>query len=49
VANGQVSFLASSAATFRLISGQPAPSEVMRQALATELGLAIERVAVVGD
>jgi shikimate dehydrogenase len=49
VANGQVSFLASSAATFTLITGQAAPNEVMRQALANELGLAVERVAVVGD
>lgn len=49
VANGQVSFLASSAATFGLVTGQAAPAEVMRQALANELGLAIERVAVVGD
>ena len=49
VANGQVSFLASSAATFGLVTGQAAPADVMRQALANELGLAIERVAVVGD
>ncbi|HET7581596.1 MAG TPA: hypothetical protein VFL75_02430 [Candidatus Limnocylindria bacterium] len=49
VANGQAAFLASSAATFRLVTGQAAPSEVMRQALANELGLAVERVAVVGD
>ena len=49
VANGQVSFLASSAATFSLVTGQAAPADVMRQALADELGLAVERVAVVGD
>jgi shikimate dehydrogenase len=49
VANGQAAFLASSAATFRLVTGQAAPGDVMRQALANELGLAVERVAVVGD
>ena len=49
VANGQVSFLASSAATFSLITREKAPAEVMRQALANELGLAVEHVAVVGD
>jgi shikimate dehydrogenase len=49
VANGQLSFLASSAATFTLITGQEAPSDVMRTALATELGVPEERVAVVGD
>lgn len=49
VANGQASFLGSSAATFQLLTGQPAPAEVMRAALASELGVAIEHVAVVGD
>jgi shikimate dehydrogenase len=49
VANGQLSFLASSAATFKLITGQEAPGEVMRAALATELGVPEEHVAVVGD
>lgn len=49
VANGQLSFLAASAATFRLLTGQEAPAEVMRSALATELGLPVDRVAVVGD
>jgi shikimate dehydrogenase len=49
VANGQASFLGSSAATFKLLTGQPAPAEVMREALAEELGVAIEHVAVVGD
>jgi shikimate dehydrogenase len=49
VANGQASFLGSSAATFRLLTGQPAPTDVMRAALAGELGVAIEHVAVVGD
>jgi shikimate dehydrogenase len=49
VANGQLSFLASSAATFQLLTAQEAPAEVMRSALATELGLPVDRVAVVGD
>ena len=49
VANGQLSFLASSAATFKLVSGEEAPAEVMRTALATELGVPEEHVAVVGD
>lgn len=49
VANGQGSFLASSAATFRLLTGQEAPPEVMRAALADELGLPEEGIAVVGD
>ena len=49
VANGQASFLASSASTFTLVTGEAAPPDVMRQALANELGLAVERVAVVGD
>ena len=49
VANGQLSFLASSAATFKLLTGQEAPAEVMRAALAVELGVPEEHVAVVGD
>jgi shikimate dehydrogenase len=49
VANGQLSFLASSAATFTLVTGQEAPAEVMRSALAVELGLPVDRLAVVGD
>jgi shikimate dehydrogenase len=49
VANGQLSFLAASAATFKLLTGQEAPADVMRSALASELGLPVERVAVVGD
>jgi shikimate dehydrogenase len=49
VANGQLSFLASSAATFQLLTGKEAPADVMRSALATELGLPVDRVAVVGD
>ena len=49
VANGQLAFLASSAATFKLVTGQEAPAEVMRSALATDLGLPVDHVAVVGD
>jgi shikimate dehydrogenase len=49
VANGQAAFLASSAVTFKLIAGQEAPGDVMRAALASELGLPEEGIAVVGD
>ena len=49
VANGHASFLAASAETFELLTGRDAPAEVMRSALATELGLPEEGVAVVGD
>ncbi|MGH2455476.1 MAG: shikimate dehydrogenase family protein [Candidatus Limnocylindria bacterium] len=49
VANGQASFLASSAQTFRLLTAQDPPTDVMRGALATELGIPEEGIAVVGD
>jgi len=49
VANGQASFLAGSAETFRLLTGRDAPTDVMRSALAVELGLPEEGIAVVGD
>jgi shikimate dehydrogenase len=49
VANGRASFLAASAETFQLLTGKPAPAEVMRAALAAELGLPEEGTAVVGD
>jgi shikimate dehydrogenase len=49
VANGQASFLAASAETFRLLTGQDAPADAMRSALAVELGLPEEGIAVVGD
>jgi shikimate dehydrogenase len=49
VANGQASFLSASARTFLLLTGQDAPAEVMRSALAAELGLPEEGIAVVGD
>jgi shikimate dehydrogenase len=48
-ANGRASFLASSGATFRLLSGTDAAPEVMRSALAAELGPADGEPAVVGD
>jgi shikimate dehydrogenase len=48
-ANGQTSFLRASAVTFRLLTGQEAPADVMRQALAAELGLPDEGASVVGD
>jgi Shikimate 5-dehydrogenase len=49
LANGQGAFLAGSEETFRLITGQEPPADVMRAALATELGLPEEGIAVVGD
>lgn len=49
VANGQASFLAASAVTFRLFTGREAPMEVLRKAMAVELGLPLEGVALVGD
>jgi shikimate dehydrogenase len=49
VANGRTSFLASSEATFRLLTGAGAPPDVMRQALDAELGVPEEGAAVVGD
>ncbi|MBA3687814.1 MAG: hypothetical protein H0W81_03090 [Chloroflexi bacterium] len=49
VANGQASFLAASAGTFQLLTGQDSPLEAMRGALAAELGLPEEGIAVVGD
>jgi shikimate dehydrogenase len=49
VANGHASFLASSAATFRLLTGGEASQDVMRAALDAELGLPEEGAAVVGD
>ena len=49
VANGQASFITASAETFTLVTGDPAPTDVMRAALASELGLPAEGIAVVGD
>lgn len=50
VANGRASFLASSAATFRLLTGADPSPDVMHAALAAELGLPEDgAAAVVGD
>lgn len=49
VANGQAAFLAGAAVTYRLLVGSEPPAEVLRGALATELGLPEEGIAVVGD
>lgn len=48
-ANGRASFLVSSAATFRLLTGTDAAPDVMQAALDAELGLPEEGAAVVGD
>ena len=49
VANGQGAFLASTAATMKVLAGAAPPVEVLRAALATELGVPEEGLAVVGD
>jgi shikimate dehydrogenase len=49
VANGQAAFLAGASAAYRLLVGSEPPAEVLRAALASELGLPEERIAVVGD
>ena len=49
VANGQAAFLAGAAETFRRLTGRPGPQDVLREALASELGMAPADVAVVGD
>lgn len=49
VANGQATLLAASEATFRLLTEQDPPPGVMRNALAEELGVPEDRLAVVGD
>jgi shikimate dehydrogenase len=49
VTNGRASFLASSSATFRLLTGGDPSPDVMRAALEAELGLPEEGAAVVGD
>ncbi len=49
VANGQGSFLVAQAAAFQLWTGDEAPMDVMRTALAGHLGLPEEGLAVVGD
>ena len=49
MANGQGSFLVAQAAAFTLWTGEEAPTDVMRTALAAHLGLPEEGLAVVGD
>jgi shikimate 5-dehydrogenase len=49
VANGQGAFLASTAATASLFIGGPPAAETLRSALATELGVPADALAVVGD
>jgi shikimate dehydrogenase len=49
VANGQASFLAAQAVALRLWTGEDAPKEVLRGALATALGDPETESAVVGD
>ena len=49
VANGQVALLAGCAQTVRLLSGTTPGAEPLRAALAAELGVAEEGLAVVGD
>lgn len=49
VANGQAAFLASASATLKLLTGSAPPMETLRAALATELGVPEEALAVVGD
>jgi shikimate dehydrogenase len=48
-ANGQAAFLASTSATVRLLTGTAPPADALRSALATELGVPEEGLAVVGD
>jgi shikimate dehydrogenase len=49
VANGQAAFLASTAATLKLLTGAAPPADGLRAALADELGVPEEGLAVVGD
>jgi shikimate dehydrogenase len=48
-ANGQAAFLASASATIKLLTGSPPSMETLRAALAGELGVPEESLAVVGD
>ena len=48
-ANGQAAFLASTSVTVRLLTGTSPSIEVLRSALAAELGVPDEGLAVVGD
>ena len=49
VGNGQAAFLASTAATLKLLTGAAPPAEGLRVALADELGVPEEGLAVLGD
>jgi shikimate dehydrogenase len=49
VTNGQGAFLASTAATLKVLTGATLPADVLRAALAEELGLPEEAISVVGD
>ena len=49
VANGQSAFLASTAATLKVLTGGAPPAEILRTALAEELGVPEEALSVVGD
>ena len=49
VANGQAAFLASTAATIKLLTGAAPAADTLRAALADELGVPEEGLAVVGD
>jgi shikimate 5-dehydrogenase len=48
-ANGQGAFLAGCAETMRLLTGSAPATDVLRKALASELGVPVEGLAVVGD
>ena len=48
-ANGQAAFLTSTSVTVRLLTGSTPADETLRTALATELGVPAEALAVVGD
>ena len=49
VANGQAAFLASTAATLKVLTGSAPPADSLRASLAEELGVPEEGLAVVGD
>ena len=49
VANGQGAFLASTAATVKLLTGSAPPPTALRTALASELGVPEDAIAVLGD
>lgn len=49
VANGQAAFLASTAATLKVLTGSAPPADRLRVALADQLGVPEEGLAVVGD